>query len=398
MDAALLLLALLGHAALWVNLINRLHARNLPRWLIRLGTVGCFVMMAAAAGGAGLVVFAADPAVFLRLRAGEFVRSAPLGVWAYLLFCCCGGAVALLHWLWRHALHRPPAVSRSSHSHSLLDRDAPAPETAEHPHHFLVRLPGNQSLHLDLTRRAIEVPRLPPAWEGLSLVHLSDFHFNGRVGKPYFQELVRLSNELQPDLVLLTGDLVDRLRCIDWIPDTLSRLSARYGVYCVLGNRDIRTDAARVSRAIEESGLCYLGGRHVQIESPRPAGGAGGQRAALAAGGRPGAQPAAASGRAVPHRLAHSPDQLQWARDHDVDLLVAGHTHGGQIRLPLIGPIFTPSRRGLRYSAGVFHAPPTIMHVTRGVSGSVPLRWNCTPEMAQLVLHKAGTGDQGPGI
>ena len=147
-----------------------------------------------------------------------------------------------------------PACSAPTASAAFCDRDAPAPETAEHPHHFLVRLPGNQSLHLDLTERAIEVPRLPPAWDGLSLVHLSDFHFNGRVGKPYFQEIVRLSNELQPDLVMLTGDLVDRPRCIDWIPDTLGRLTARYGVYCVLGNHDIRTDAERVGRAMEEAG------------------------------------------------------------------------------------------------------------------------------------------------
>ncbi len=210
------------------------------------------------------------------------------------------------------------------------------------------------------------------------------------MGKPYFQEIVRLSNELQPDLVALTGDLVDRARCIDWIPDTLSRLTARYGVYCVLGNHDVRGDAARVVRAIEESGLCYLGGRHVQIEiRGLPAILAGNELPWLPAADLEHCPPPRQGG---PFRIAlsHSPDQLEWARDHDVDLLLAGHTHGGQIRLPLIGPIFTPSRRGLSYMSGVFHAPPTIMHVTRGVSGSFPLRWNCAPEIARLVLHAAG--------
>jgi predicted MPP superfamily phosphohydrolase len=68
-------------------------------------------------------------------------------------------------------------------------------------------------------------------------------------------------------------------------------------------------------------------------------------------------------------------------------LLLAGHTHGGQIRFPLIGPILAPSRVGVKYDSGVFYAPPTIMHVTRGVSGELPVRLNCPPEMAHLALH-----------
>ena len=97
-----------------------------------------------------------------------------------------------------HAKHGRPSRSRS--------------HSPEHPHHFLVHLPGNESLQLDLTERAIDLPRLPPALDGLSIVHLSDLHFTGRVGKAYFQEVVRLSNELEPDLVAITGDLVDRSR------------------------------------------------------------------------------------------------------------------------------------------------------------------------------------------
>ncbi len=69
---------------------------------------------------------------------------------------------------------------------------------------------------------------------------------------------------------------------------------------------------------------------------------------------------------------------------------MAGHTHGGQIRLPLIGAVFSPSRQGVQYASGLFYAPPTIMHVTRGVSGELPIRLNCPPEMAHLVLHSMG--------
>ncbi len=398
MDAALLLLALLGHAALWIGLVNRLHARCLPRWLIATGTVLCFLALPLVPAALGWWCWRAEPAMWDRLRAGQFLRSAPWGVAAYLLLCDCRGAIAVVEWLWRHVLRRPPAVSRFHGIRNLLHRDAPPPQTAEHPHHFIVRLPGNQSLHLDLTQRVIEVPRLPRAWDGLSLVHLSDLHFSGRVGKPFFQEIVRLSNELEPDLVALTGDLVDRARCIDWIPETISRLTARYGVYCVLGNHDVRGDAERLVRTLEDSGLCYLGGRRVRIEiRGLPAILAGNEMPWLPAADLEHCRPPRQGG---PFRiaLAHSPDQLAWARDHDVDLLLAGHTHGGQIRLPLVGPIFSPSRGGLRHTLGVFHAPPTILHVTRGVSASFPFRWNCAPEIAQLVLRSAGAGKQALGV
>ena len=71
--------------------------------------------------------------------------------------------------------------------------------------------------------------------------------------------------------------------------------------------------------------------------------------------------------------------------------------HGGQIRLPFIGPIFAPSRQGVKYASGVFHAPPTVMHVTRGISGKLPLRMNCAPEMARLVLHAKKPADSVGG-
>ena len=76
----------------------------------------------------------------------------------------------------------------------------------------------------------------------------------------------------------------------------------------------------------------------------------------------------------------------------DVDLLLAGHLHGGQIRFPLIGPIFSPSLWGVKHAWGTFHAPPTILHVSRGVSGQFPIRVNCPPEMIRLSLRAPSGG------
>jgi predicted MPP superfamily phosphohydrolase len=85
--------------------------------------------------------------------------------------------------------------------------------------------------------------------------------------------------------------------------------------------------------------------------------------------------------------VSHSPDQLAWARRRKADLLLAGHTHGGQIRFPGIGPIVAPSWHGTRYASGVFFQAPTLMHVSRGVAGTHPLRWWCPPEISLLTLR-----------
>ena len=75
--------------------------------------------------------------------------------------------------------------------------------------------------------------------------------------------------------------------------------------------------------------------------------------------------------------------------------MLSGHNHGGQIRLPLLGSIFVPSRYGRRFDAGTFEEPPTVLHVSRGLAGQHPLRINCRPEVTRLVLR---AGDAGNAI
>jgi hypothetical protein len=224
------------------------------------------------------------------------------------------------------------------------------------------------------------------------IAHLSDLHFSGRIGKAYFQEVVRLANELQPDLVAITGDLIDKNDCIDWIPETLGRLQACYGVYFVLGNHDLWIDHRRLRRTLTDCGLIDVGGRWLPIRVRD-------ESIILAGNELPWFSPAAdlatvprqsTDGRPLRVALCHSPDQFQWCRAGDVDLMLAGHNHGGQIRIPLVGPIFAPSRWGVKYASGTFHSPPTVMHVSRGISGKTPLRMNCPPELGCLVLHAPG--------
>jgi predicted MPP superfamily phosphohydrolase len=308
----------------------------------------------------------------------------------YLVVCWSVAPAGIVWWFRCRMLHRPPAALRSDRRRRASLSSGPSPSgPQEQEHHFLVRLPGNEILDLEITERTLEVPALPASLNGLTIVHLSDFHFTGRVGKSYFHEVVAWCNRMQADLIAVTGDLVDRAECVDWIPETLGRLSAAYGAYFVLGNHDRRVDVRRLRQTLVDSGLVDLGGRWIEIRVD-------GEPVILAGNELPwippaadmtGAPPPSSAGGPPRILLSHSPDQIDWAQAHDFDLLLAGHTHGGQFRLPLIGAVLTPSRLGVKYASGVFCAPPTLMHVTRGVSGEFPVRLNCPPELAALTLR-----------
>jgi uncharacterized protein len=86
--------------------------------------------------------------------------------------------------------------------------------------------------------------------------------------------------------------------------------------------------------------------------------------------------------------LSHTPDNIGWARRNQVRLMLCGHNHGGQIRFPLLGSVFVPSLYGRRYDCGTFDESPTLMHVSRGLAGKHPVRYNCRPEVSLLILKK----------
>jgi predicted MPP superfamily phosphohydrolase len=387
----LLLLALLGHAFLWVTMINRLHGTGAKGFLRYGPTLLGFIALVAIPIGYAYALVDQEWTLF---ALGGMVRlSWPAR--AYLGLCWIGAAITSAGWFWRHVLRRTPDVLHYHRTH-LVDFPSllAGSDAGEDEHHFLVRLPGNQILQLDVAERAFEVPRLPKGLDRLSVMHISDFHFTGRVGKSYFQEVTRLSNGFQPDLLLVTGDLVDDSAYLDWVPETFGKMTSRFGAFFVLGNHDRKIDHRRLRKVLVEHGWTDLGGRWLELAVR-------GEPVILAGNELPWFRPAAdlasapprqADGRPLRIALAHSPDQLAWAQAHDVDLLLAGHTHGGQIRLPLVGPIFAPCRAGVKYAWGLYHAPPTVMHVTRGVSGEFPVRMNCPPEMVHLVLRASGHG------
>jgi predicted MPP superfamily phosphohydrolase len=89
--------------------------------------------------------------------------------------------------------------------------------------------------------------------------------------------------------------------------------------------------------------------------------------------------------------LSHAPDLYYWAERRGFNLMLSGHNHGGQIRLPLVGPVFMPSRYSRRFDRGFFRRHGLTLHVSQGIAGKHPIRYGCLPEIGRLVLRSAQT-------
>lgn len=402
-----LVLGLLGSATLWISFLNRSHGLGVWRPIINACSLLALCGLVLGPIAVTLGIVATWPVTFgaldrwlnslaLVARARQALPTTVLT--AYALTSAAVAVLAIVVWASRRlTLHRPVQLLRNhSAEWNIADRDRLLRFTRGIGR-LAARLPGNEIFRLEVNEKVLALPGLPARLEGLTIAHLTDFHFSGRITREFFQALVERTNELAPDLVAITGDIVDTAPCIDWIPDTLGRLIAPCGAYYVLGNHDCRVDLARLRDTLDRSGLIDLGGRRRQIEIA-------GETITLAGNELPWIKPAAdrttcdnASDQrhALRILLSHSPDQVHWARRRGFDLMLAGHTHGGQIQFPLLGPLLVPSLFSTRYAAGTFYQAPTLMHVSRGVSALTPVRYLCRPEIALLRLTRAATPDAG---
>jgi uncharacterized protein len=242
-------------------------------------------------------------------------------------------------------------------------------------------------------RTEIAVPGWPSALAGFSVVVLSDIH----AGAPHMdldqvRRVVALANAQQPDLVVMLGDYVTqgvvggRLVPPEATAGVLSGLRARHGVVSVLGNHDAYLDATRVRLALERAGLRPLVNESLRIEDRG--------RAVWIAGladlwtGEP--DPARALAAVPPDDpvivLTHNPDVFPTLPAR-VNLTLAGHTHGGQVALPLIGRAIVPSRFGQRYAIGVVREGGRVLFVSPGLGTSIiPVRFRVPPEISVLTL------------
>ncbi|MBL8682747.1 MAG: metallophosphoesterase [Myxococcales bacterium] len=242
----------------------------------------------------------------------------------------------------------------------------------------------------DFRVREIEVrlPKLPRALDGYTIVQLTDLHVGVFAGPDDFRPMLDRTRALRPDAIVLTGDLVDRHP--RHVPDALrmfASLSARDGVFAVLGNHDYYTDYRAVLRALERANVRALVNEHTII---RPEDGGG----FVLAGVDDVWAPRVAPGRAMDLRralvgapreaarvlLAHNPKVFSTAHNA-VDLQLSGHTHGGQINPASLASL------ALEYVSGTYRSAHGTLFVSNGFGYTgAPVRLAAPPEIAKIVL------------
>jgi uncharacterized protein len=259
---------------------------------------------------------------------------------------------------------------------------------AHMPFAFLRNLGAHNDVYdIEITRHEVFIDDLPPQFDGYRIVFITDTHVAPLLRPAFFKEVVAQSNRLDPDLVLLGGDFVTFEKDIPLMAHVLlTDLRGKDGIFAVLGNHDYWANGEKVRRVMEERGVKFIINNNVRLRR-------GGAELALAGvdeiyRGEPDVE-AAFQGIAGPClALTHHPDLVEWVTDRRIDLMVAGHTHGGQIRFPFFGSVVVPSRHEGRYAAGFHREGHALMYVSRGIGAIPPLRILCRPELATFVLRR----------
>jgi predicted MPP superfamily phosphohydrolase len=246
-----------------------------------------------------------------------------------------------------------------------------------------------------LSATDIFINDLPATFDGFRIAQISDVHHSRLVSIEEVRRVVLLAQSSKPDMIVLTGDYTTAYRrYIEPCAEALGALSAPEGVWAVLGNHDHYTDPQLTTRALERAHVHVLNNANTVIRRgsdvlqlvgiddwdwngtdwPRAFHGVDRKRASLL--------------------LSHQPRVLDLAETQDVSLIISGHTHGGQVRLPLIG---APARfsKQLKYLRGLYERNNTQLYVSRGTGViGLPVRFGVPPEIAILRLRKRSDSEK----
>ncbi|WP_437185363.1 metallophosphoesterase [Planctomicrobium sp. SH668] len=368
----------IGNAAIWIALVNRLHGLRLrTTTLKRIRHLHDILIL----GFPFLVIGCLGLSGPKLLLGGEWSDVSPQ--WKVILFCSCCGVAGFLFKIFQNLTKRVPVQLVSSES-TLIDiqKELGFRPIQPGPYYGLARLPMNDQFRLELNEKHIQCDQLHPSWDGLSILHLSDLHVLGTLTLDYYKRVFDHLKSSSFDVICFTGDLIDNEDLLDWISETLGQLEARIGKYFILGNHDWYQHPDLIRQKLQALGWQDVTRRNVVIERE-------GQTIEIAGDETPWMPPHPMFDHPNAFRLllSHTPDNLSWAQKANVDLMLSGHNHGGQIKLPLLGPVYSPSTHGCRYSDGSFYQAPTFLHVSRGIAGQHPYRWRCPPEATRLILR-----------
>lgn len=256
---------------------------------------------------------------------------------------------------------------------------------------------------IDVVDRDIYVNGLAPEFSGMKIVQLSDIHLNEFTEPFLLRQAIDQINQMQPDMVLLTGDYVSAqilppritLHAAAECAELLSHIACPRR-YAILGNHDYWAGANQVTDALHQNGIPVLRNASIPIEIGRSRIWLAGIEDPLC--GKPNPDLAVpASIRNIPGEpvilMCHAPDFVDELVRHpaarSLALVLSGHTHGGQVRLPVLGALHLPPG-GRKYIQGWFQLGSMQLYVNRGIgSVGVPFRFDCRPEITRLTLRIA---------
>lgn len=259
---------------------------------------------------------------------------------------------------------------------------------------------GTHGRHqIEVTHRTFSLRNLPDAFVGMRVVQISDIHLEEYTEASYFEEVIHRVNALKPDMVFLTGDFISRgpgpksiaIRAAGLASEIISQLKVPQRV-AILGNHDVGVDADLVIHELESHGTPVLVDSYLPLERNN--------ERLLICGSDDAGTRTPDPNLAIPREprapviyLVHEPDYIDIFRHHPrfplVDLVLSGHTHGGQMRLPLIGPLVLPPM-GKKYVEGHFQIEHMQLYVNRGIGTvGLPLRLNCPSEITEITLTRA---------
>ncbi len=252
------------------------------------------------------------------------------------------------------------------------------------------RIPGNTVGVIRARLYALTFPALPVGLDGMRIVHMTDLHFSDAVSPAYFECAVDAANAFDPDVILLTGDYLDSRDPVRRVQSILAGLRAQLGVYFVCGNHDIWHGEEETVNALHELGFVHLAGRIERVNVRD-------EVLHLAGTERPWKKDRLDTTLdSLPENafvicLSHHPDNARWLRRHNVELVLSGHTHGGQNALPGLGPLLVPSAHGSAHAGGFVPYNGTLLYINHGIAAHLPSRMLCSPEIVCFELHRMTT-------
>lgn len=266
---------------------------------------------------------------------------------------------------------------------------------------FVIVAIDNIVIHTTVTE--VSINDLPASFEGYRIVQVSDLHNNVYgIGQSYLISCIKAAD---PDIIVITGDLIDRnTKNVNNAMMFVNKAVEIAPVFYVSGNHEatLPEEYAELVKRMEEAGVSVLNNENVSVLTLDE------ESVTLAGITDPAfdwskSDPvivdeeiktafAGVSDDQVKILLSHRPELINVYSANGLDLVLTGHAHGGQVRLPFIGPLYSPSQGFLpKYTSGLYFEGNTQMYVSRGIgNGIAPFRFNDGPELAVIVLRNNG--------